>query len=146
MYLAAVMDWATRFVFAWRLSNCMSMGFCLNALDDALWRGVAPGNLNTDQGAQFNSEAFTGAVPASGAAMSMDGRGRWPDNRFIEQLWRSLKYKAVHLRELADGVEAHRVIGAWFDFYNDVRPHSAVRGTTPRMAYEGTESSLRKSA
>ena len=109
---------------AWRLSNSMDAGFCLDALAEALRGGVAPAIFNTGQGSQFTSEAFTGAVLASGAEVSMDGRGRWLDNRFIERLWRSLKCEAVHLRELADGVDAHRVIGAWIDFHNDLSPHS----------------------
>ena len=106
MYLVAVMDWATRFVLSWRLSNSMGVGFCLDALDDALSGRVAPGILNTDQGSQFTSRAFTDAVLASGARVSMDGRGRCSDNVFIERLWGLLKREAVRLRELEDGLKA----------------------------------------
>lgn len=137
MYLVAVMDWATRFVLSWRLSNCMEAGFCVDALHDALSGGAAPGILNTDQGSQFTSLAFTSAVQASGARVSMDGRGRWLDNRFIERLWRSLKCEAVHLHDLRSGADALRVIGDWFRHYNRARPHSALGGITPSMAYEG---------
>ena len=146
MYLVAVMDWATRFVLSWRLSNSMDAGFCLDALHDALSGGRTPGVFNTDQGSQFTSAAFTGAVQASGAQVSMDGRGRWIDNRLIERLWRSLKCEAVHLHALADGLEAHRVIGSWMAFYNDVRPHSSLGGVAPRMAYEGGAMPLSKAA
>ncbi|WP_419943456.1 IS3 family transposase [Candidatus Palauibacter sp.] len=133
-HLVAVMDWATRHVLAWRLSNTMDASFCVEALDDALgWR--APEILNTDQGAQFTSEAFADRVLAAGAAFSMDGRGRFLDNIFIERLWRSLKYEAVYLHELRDGLDAERIIGSWFDFYNEVRPHSSLGGRTPGDAY-----------
>ena len=137
MYLVAVMDWATRFVLSWRLSNSMGVGFCLDALDDALSGGATPGILNTDQGSQFTSDAFTGAVLASGARMSMDGAGRWRDNVMIERLWRSLKHEDLHGRDLADGLEAHEAISSWMAYYNDERPHSSLDGRTPRMAYEG---------
>ena len=137
MYLVAVMDWATRFVLSWRLSNCMDVRFCLDALDEALHGGVAPRILNTDQGAQFTGAGFTDAVQAAGARVSMDGMGRWRDNVVIERLWRSLKCEAVYLHDLSDGLAAHKVIGAWMRFYNEERPHSALGGRTPRMAYEG---------
>ena len=137
MYLVAVMDWATRFVLSWRLSNCMETGFCLDALHEAPSGRSAPGIFNTDQGSQFTSAAFTGAVEASGARMSMDGRGRWLDNRFIERLWRSMKCEAVYLHDLESGIVAHRFIGDWFLHYNNARPHSALRGITPRMACDG---------
>ena len=133
-YLVAVMDWATRHVLAWRLSNTMDASFCVQALDDALgWR--APEILNTDQGSQFTSEAFADRVLDAGVAFSMDGRGRFLDNIFIERLWRSLKYEAVYLHELRDGLDAARIIGSWFDFYNEVRPHSSLGGRTPGEAY-----------
>ncbi|WP_419164382.1 IS3 family transposase [Candidatus Palauibacter sp.] len=133
-YLVAVMDRATRHVLAWRLSNTMDASFRVEALDDALgWR--APEILNTDQGAQFTSEAFADRVLAAGAAFSMDGRGRFLDNIFIERPWRSLKYEAVYLHELRDGLDAERIIGSWFDFYNEVRPHSSLGGRTPGEAY-----------
>ena len=133
-YLVAVMDWAARHVLAWRLSNTMDASFCVDALDDALG-GRAPEILNTDQGSQFTSEAFADRVLGAGVAFSMDGRGRFLDNIFIERLWRSLKYEAVYLHELRDGLDAARIIGSWFDFYNEVRPHSSLGGRTPGEAY-----------
>ena len=138
-YLVAVMDWATRHVLAWRLSNTMDASFCVQALDDALgWR--APEILNTDQGSQFTSEAFADRVLGAGVRFSMDGRGRFLDNIFIERLWRSLKYEAVYLYELRDGPDAQRIIGSWIDFYNEARPHSSLGGRTPGEAYrEGAE-------
>ena len=134
LYLVAVMDWASRHVLAWRLSNTMDTGFCIEALEAALRTGT-PEIFNTDQGAQFTSTTFTERVLAAGARCSMDGRGRCLDNVFIERLWRSLKYEAVYLHELVDGFEAERVIGAWMTFYSDVRPHSALGGRTPAEAY-----------
>ena len=135
-YLVAVMDWATRCVLSWRLSNTMDAGFCVEALEDAL-RGGTPGIFNTDQGAQFTSLAFTERVLSSGAKVSMDGRGRYMDNIFIERLWRSLKYEAVYLHELEDGRHARRVVGAWIDFHNHARPHSSLGGRTPASVYLG---------
>ena len=134
LYLVAVMDWASRHVLSWRLSNTMDGGFCLAALEAALAVGT-PDIFNTDQGAQFTSAAFTGRVLAAGARCSMDGRGRCLDNVFIERLWRSLKYEAVYLHELTDGFAAERVIGAWMRFYNHERPHSALGGRTPGEVY-----------
>jgi len=109
LYLVAIIDWASRAVLAWRLSNTMDVSFCLAALEDALARYGKPEIFNTDQGAQFTSAAFTGAVTAAGVAISMDGRGRWMDNVFIERLWRSLKYEDLYLKAYADGGAArHR--------------------------------------
>ena len=135
-YLVAVMDWASRRVLSWRLSNTMDSVFCIDALDAALRLGV-PEIFNSDQGAQFTSIAFTERVLSSGALCSMDGRGRYLDNIFIERLWRSLKYEAVYLRELADGRDAERIVGSWVNFYNELRPHSALGGRTPDEAYRG---------
>ena len=137
LYLVAVMDWATRFVLSWRLSNTMDAALCVEALEEALACGAVPDIFNTDQGAQFTSLAFTGRVLACGAQCSMDGRGRCLDNVFIERLWRSLKYEAVYLRDLADGFEAQRVVDDWMRFYNHVRPHSSLGGRTPAEAYGG---------
>ena len=135
------MDWASRHVLSWRLSNTMDSAFCVEALDAALRFG-APEIFNTDQGARrlravgrSPSMAFTDRVRAAGALCSMDGRGRYLDNIFIERLWRSLKYEAVYLRELSDGREAERVIGSWFGFHGEVRPHSKLGGRTPGEVY-----------
>ena len=135
LYLVAVMDWATRHVLAWRLSNTMDAGFCVEALHEALARYGRPEIFNTDQGSQFTSSEFTGVLKDAGVAISMDGRGRCMDNIFIERLWRSLKYEAVYLHELSDGFVAERVIGDWLDFYNSERPHSSHGGQTPAEVY-----------
>ena len=135
LYLVAIMDWASRRVLAWRLSNTMDTSFCLAALADALEGFGIPEIFNTDQGSQFTSVAFTGQLEATGIRCSMDGRGRCLDNVFIERLWRSLKYEAVYLHDLEDGFEAQRVIDAWMAFYNETRPHSALGGRTPAEAY-----------
>ncbi len=135
LYLVAIMDWATRHVLAWRLSNTMDAGFCVEALNDALARYGPPEIFNTDQGSQFTSLDFIGVLRQAGVAISMDGRGRYMDNIFIERLWRSLKYEAIYLHELTDGFAARRVIGEWIDFYNSERPHSSLGGRTPAEAY-----------
>ena len=138
LYLVAIMDWATRHVLAWRLSNTMDAGFCVEALNEALAEYGTPEIFNTDQGSQFASLDFTGALTEAGVAISMDGRGRCLDNIFIERLWRSLKYEAVYLHEMTDGFAAERVIGDWIAFYNTERPHSALGGATPAEAYANT--------
>ncbi len=137
LYLVAIMDWATRRVLAWRLSNTLDTRFCLEALNQALARHGRPEIFNTDQGSQFTSFNFTGALKDVGIRISMDGRGRCMDNIFIERLWRSLKYEAVYLHELTDGFKAERVIGDWITFYNTERPHSALGGQTPAEAFSG---------
>jgi len=137
LYLVAIMDWATRHVLAWRLSNTMDVRFCTEALNEALDCYGKPDIFNTDQGSQFTSDAFTGVLKDAEITISMDGRGRYMDNIFIERLWRSLKYEAVYLHELTDGFRADRVIGEWIGFYNTVRPHSALAGRTPAEAYGG---------
>ena len=135
LYLVAIMDWATRQVLSWRLSNTMDASFCVEALAEALARYGRPEIFNTDQGSQFTSRGFTGVLGDAGVAISMDGRGRCMDNIFIERLWRSLKYEAVYLHELTDGFKAEQVIGEWIGFYNAERPHSALDGQTPAEAY-----------
>ena len=135
LYLVAVMDWASRHVLAWRLSNTLDSAFCIEALEEALARYGRPEIFNTDQGSQFTSFAFTAVLQDADVAISMDGRGRCMDNVFIERLWRSLKYEAVYLHELRDGFEAGRVIGDWIGFYNAERPHSALAGRTPAEAH-----------
>ena len=120
LYLVAIMDWASRHVLAWRLSNTLDAGFCTDALDEALAAYGTPEIFNTDQGSQFTSFAFTARLREAGIRISMDGRGRCMDNIFIERLWRSLKYEAVYLHEIADGFTARRVIGEWIAFYNTI--------------------------
>ena len=142
-HLVAAMDWASRHVLSWRLSNTMDSAFCVEALAAALRFGT-PEIFNTDQGAQFTSTAFTERVRACGALCSMDGRGRHLDNIFIERhgarsgLWRSLKYEAVYLHELTDARDSERVVGSWFRFYGESRPHSSLGGRTPGEVYRGT--------
>ena len=139
LYLIAIMDWATRHVLAWRLSNTMDAGFCVEALHEAMARYGKPEIFNTDQGSQFTSLDFTGVLKDAEITISMDGRGRCLDNIFIERLWRSLKYEAVYLHELTDGFVAQRVIGEWIGFYNTERPHSALDGRTPAEAYSARQ-------
>jgi putative transposase len=135
LYLAAVIDWASRAVLAWRLSNTMDTRFCIDALDEALARYGAPRIFNTDQGSQFTSEAFTGRLIAAGVAISMDGRGRFLDNIFIERLWRSIKYEEIHLKAYANGREARAGIGSWIIFYNEERPHQAMGNQMPMAVW-----------
>ena len=134
LYLVAVMDWHSRYVLAWRLSNTMDTSFCLGALEDALRKG-RPEIFNTDQGAQFTSVAFTEQLEAAGVRISMNGRGRWLDNVFVERLWRSLKYEEVHLKAYANGLEARIGIGQWLRFYNARRPHQALGYQTPAATW-----------
>jgi putative transposase len=131
LYLIAIMDWASRAVLAWRLSNTMDVSFCVSALEEALARFGRPEIFNTDQGSQFTSAAFTGTLAAAGIRISMDGRGRWMDNVFIERLWRSLKYEDIYLKGYADGREAKAGIGVWIAFYNTRRPHQALANRPP---------------
>lgn len=135
LYLVAIIDWASRAVLAWRLSNTMDVTFCVSALEEALARFGRPEIFNTDQGSQFTSAAFTGALAAAGVRISMDGRGRWMDNVFIERLWRSLKYEDIYLKGYADGVEAKVGIGAWIAFYNARRPHQALGDRVPMAVW-----------
>jgi putative transposase len=137
MYLVAVMDWWSRFVLGWELSNTLEPDFCVRAWEQALARGHRPPRIaNTDQGAQFTSEAFLDAVESAGVEVSMDGRGRWVDNRFIERLWRSLKYEDLYLQDYLDGLEAGRGITRWFDHYNTDRPHQVWDGASPGDVYQ----------
>lgn len=135
LYLVAIMDWATRKVLAWRLSNTMETDFCVAALEEALARYATPEIFNTDQGAQFTSFAFTTTLRDAEVRISMDGRGRWMDNVFIERLWRSLKYECVFLNAFETGGAARDGIGRWLDYYNRRRPHSALGDRTPDEAY-----------
>ena len=135
LYLVAISDWASRAVLAWRLSNTMDVAFCLAALEEALARFSVPEIFNTDQGSQFTSGEFTGIPAVAGIRISMDGRGRWIDNVFIERLWRSLKYEDVYLKGDADGRQAKAGIGAWLAFYNHWRPHQALANRTPMAVW-----------
>jgi putative transposase len=147
LYLVAVIDWASRAVLSWRLSNTMDVSFCVSALEEALARFGVPAIFNTDQGSQFTSAAFTGALAAAGIKISMDGRGRWMDNVFIERLWRSLKHEDVYLKGYADGREARAGIGAWMAFYNARRPHQALANRTPMAVWrDGVTGALGGSA
>jgi putative transposase len=139
LYLVAVIDWASRAVLSWRLSNTMEASFCVAALEEALARFGKPEIFNTDQGSQFTSLAFTGTLMAAGVRVSMDGRGRWMDNVFIERLWRSLKYEDIYLKGYADGREARAGIAAWIAFYNLQRPHQALANRAPMAVWrDGT--------
>jgi putative transposase len=143
LYLVAVIDWASRAVLAWRLSNTMDVSFCVSALEEALARFGKPEIFNTDQGSQFTSAAFTGVLAAAGVRISMDGRGRWMDNVFIERLWRSLKYEDIYLKGYADGREARAGIGLWVAFYNSRRPHQALGNRVPMAVWrEGVTGAL----
>jgi putative transposase len=135
LYLVAVMDWAGRAVLSWRLSNTMDASFCIGALEEALARFGKPEIFNTDQGSQFTSVAFTGVLEKVGIRISMDGRGRWMDNVFIERLWRSLKYEDLHLKGYTDGFETKIGIGRWIAFYNEQRFHSALANRTPMTVW-----------
>jgi len=134
------MDWASRKVLSWELSNTCDTPFCLTALERALRTYGTPEIFNTDQGAQFTSELFTGRLQEARIQISMDGRGRWLDNVFVERLWRSLKYEEVYLKAYETVAEARRGIGLWFEFYNSQRPHQALDRLTPDEVYAGLTS------
>ena len=135
VYLAVVLDWFSRRVLAWRLSIPMEAAFCVEALEEALARYGKPEIFNTDQGSQFTSFAFTNTLKDADIRISMDGRGRWMDNVFIERLWRSLKYECVFLNAFETGSEAQSGIDRWIRYYNTDRPHSALAGRTPDEVY-----------
>ena len=135
LYLIAIMDWHSRYVLAWRLSNTMDVDFCVQALEEALSKGN-PEIFNTDQGSQFTSESFTGVLRDQGIQISMDGKGRYLDNIFVERLWRSVKYEEVYLKAYQNGTEARKGIGAYLDFYNRQRPHQALGYRTRGQVFE----------
>lgn len=139
LYLVAVMDWATRKVLSWRVSNTLDAEFCLEALEEAMARFGTPEIFNTDQGSQFTSPRFTGLLQRAGVRVSMDGRGRWMDNVFVERLWRSLKYECVYLHAFETGSELRTGLTKWIGYYNAGRPHSALAGRTPDEAYGADE-------
>jgi putative transposase len=135
VYLAAVVDWFSRRILSWRLSIAMDVSFCLEAVDEALAKHGSPEIFNTDQGSQFSSEAFTGRLRENNIAISMDGKGSWRDNVFIERIWRSIKYEEVYLRAYQTVQEARTSLRRYIEFYNAVRPHSRLKGNTPDQAY-----------
>ncbi len=137
LYLVAIMDWASRKVLSWRLSNTMDTHFCVEALEEALAKYGTPEIFNTDQGSQFTSIDFTDVLKKHDIKISMDGKGRWMDNVFIERLWRSMKYECVYLKQLTDGHHARQEIGSWISFYNETRPHSTFDRQTPNEVYNG---------
>jgi putative transposase len=137
VYLVAIMDWYSRKVLAWRLSNSMDSDFCVEALEEALATYGSPEIFNTDQGAQFNSVAFTSVQKAAGIGISMDGKGRWVDNVFVERLWRSVKYEEVYLKAYETVSEARDGIGAYPNFYNRERRHQGLNRQTPDQVYLG---------
>ena len=135
MYLVAIMDWHSRRVLSWRLSNTLDTDFCVDALQEAVRRFGTPEIVNTDQGAQFTSEVFTGVLKDHGIQISMDGKGRWVDNVFVERLWRSVKYEDVYLRAYETPAELRAGLTRYFDFYNSRRRHSALDRYTPDAVY-----------
>jgi len=134
LYLVAIIDWYSRYVLSWRLSNTLDDSFCVEALEEALRKGIT-GIFNTDQGAQFTGEAFTGLLQQHGVRISMDGKGRYSDNVFIERLWRTLKYEEVYLKAYQDGRDARAGIDDYFRFYNAERPHQALGYRTPAEVF-----------
>ena len=135
VYLSAVLDWATRRVLAWRLSNTLTADPCVEALEEAIQRYGAPEIMNTDQGSQFTSAAFISVLEHNGIAISMDGKGCWRDNVFVERLWKSVKYEEVYLHGYDTVSVARQALARYFDFYNRRRPHSTLDGKTPDTAY-----------
>ena len=135
VYLAAVVDWFSRRVLAWKLSITMETSFCVEALEEALSKNEKPEVFNTDQGSQFSSEAFTGRLKKEGIRISMDGRGRWRDNVFVERIWKSIKYEEVYLRAYHSVSEARASLARYIEFYNSRRPHSSLKAQTPNQVY-----------
>ena len=146
MYLIAIMDWATRKVLSWRLSNTLDTRFCVEALKEALFKYGAPEIFNTDQGCQFTSEAFTSVLKTWNVKISMDGKGRFKDNIFIERLWRTLKYERIYLKSYETGTELSKDLTSWFGWYNKKRKHSSLDKQTPNEAYSKRLEQLSKAA
>jgi len=135
IYLAAVVDWFSRRVLAWRLSITMEASFCIEAVEEALSKNEKPEIFNTDQGSQFTSDDFTGLLRKNGIDISMDGKGRWRDNVFVERVWKSIKYEEVYLHAYASVAEARTSIDRYLEFYNTIRPHSSLNQFTPDQVY-----------
>jgi putative transposase len=135
VYLAAVLDWATRRVLSWRLSNSLTTDFCIEAVEEALQRHGKPEIFNTDQGCQFTSNEFVGLIQGHSIQVSMDGKGRWVDNVFVERLWKSVKYEEVYLHAYDSVAQARQGLQRYFKFYNERRPHSSLDGKTPDSVY-----------
>ena len=142
LYLVAILDLYSRKVLSWRLSNTLDPEFCVSALEEALRHHATPEIFNTDQGAQFTSDAFIKVLKDAGVRISMDGKGRWIDNVFIERVWRSLKYEEVYLKAYESVAQATRGIGDYFQFYNQERPHYALERFTPDEVYAGVPTQL----
>lgn len=146
MYLVAIMDWATRKVLSWRLSNTLDTRFCVEALKEALFKYGAPEIFNSDQGCQFTSEAFTSVLKQWNVKISMDGKGRFKDNIFIERLWRTLKYERIYLRTYETGTELSKDLTEWFNWYNNGRKHTSLDKQTPNEAYYQERDQLKLAA
>lgn len=136
MYLVAIVDWYSRAVLSWRISNTMDTDFCLDALNEALGKYGRPDVFNSDQGSQFTSQSFTGRILEVGTKISMDGRGRWRDNVIIERLWRSLKQECLYINDLETPSKVHKLLRDWFAFYNERRPHTGVGGAKPMQVFQ----------
>lgn len=146
LYLVAIIDWYSRKVLSWQLSNSLDADFCKEALERALAIHGKPEIFNSDQGCQFTSDGFTGVLKAQGVAISMDGKGRWVDNVFVERLWRSLKYEEVYLKAYDSVAEATQSINQWLTFYNEKRRHSSLDRRTPDQVYYNLPSGLPQAA
>ena len=146
LYLVAIMDWYSRKVLSWRLSNSMDASFCVDALKEALSKYGKPEIMNTDQGSQFTGFEWTNVLKEAEVKISMDGRGRWVDNRMVERLWRSVKYECVYLHAFETGSQAKQEVGNWMDYYNTERPHSSHGILTPNEAYETKQPNLKLAA
>ena len=142
LYLVVIMDWATRKVLSWRLNNTLHADFCAEALQEAIEKYGKPEIMNTDQGSQFTSGEWIKPLKEAGIQISMDGRGRYLDNIFVERLWRSLKQESIYLHEIIDGFHAEQLIDDWMIFYNQKRPHSALAYRTPDEAYDSSTQTL----
>jgi len=145
-YLAAIIDWASRMVLSWRFSNTLESAFCADALEEAITKYGCPDIFNTDQGSQFTAEAFTNTLRSNGIAISMDGKGRWMDNVFIERLWKSVKYEDIYLKAYASMAEVKKGLASYFQFYNEKRWHNNFDRKTPAMVYFGPQAQKQAAA